>query len=116
MAGWQTIVRLRRLEEQVGALGMRIGSPRGGRWDGETDIISLYPKDDALPIFSRDADLFRGSIEEAEVWVRGVAWARQYDLLMIGNSIDTKRARKEQDYRNRELLKMIKAKDDKNVQ
>ena len=111
MSGWKTIVRLRRLEEQVDALGMRIGSPRGGQWDGETDVISLYPKGDALPIFSRDADLFRGSIEDAEVWLRGVAWARQYDLLILGKSIETKRARKEQDYRNRELMNMIRAKE-----
>jgi len=116
MAGWQTIVRLRRVEEQVDALGMRIGNPRGGRWDGELDIVSLYPKDDALPIYSRDADLFRGTLEELEVWLRGVAWARQYDVIVIGKSIDTNRSRREQDYRNRELLKMIKAKDDKNVQ
>ena len=85
-----------------------MGHPKHGGFR-EVDMICLMPKDDeALPVYARDAELYIGTIEQAEEWIRGVLWARQYDNL-LRLSDDKKRARKEQDERNRNLLRKIKA-------
>ena len=51
--------------------------------------------------------VFVGSIESLEMWLRGVEWARKYDV-MLGLSDDKKRQRKEQDERNRQLVRILK--------
>lgn len=74
--------------------------------DGDT--VALKPKDaDSLPIYSRDAEVFVGSLTDLQYWLRGVEWARDYDR-MIKVSDDKKRDRKEQDLRNRQLLKTLR--------
>jgi hypothetical protein len=66
------------------------------------------PKDaDALPIYNREAELFVGTLEGLETWLHGVRWAREYDM-MLKLTDEKKRARKEQDERNRILLKTLK--------
>jgi elongation factor P--beta-lysine ligase len=60
-----------------------------------------------LPVYARDAQVFVGTIEQLEVWLRGVEWARQYDML-LRVSDDKKRKRKEQDERNRQLVQRLK--------
>jgi hypothetical protein len=40
--------------------------------------------------------------------MRGVFWAREYDRMTIDRKLDAKRERKEQDERNRILLKTLK--------
>jgi hypothetical protein len=106
MAGWNTIQRIRRLEEQADNLGMMFTKYKHDEMYGES--VALVPKDpDALPLYSRDANLFAGTLEHAEQWMRGIEWARDYDrMLKISNN--EKRERKEQDERNRQLLRLIK--------
>jgi hypothetical protein len=67
----------------------------------------LYPKQDSLPIYSRDAELFTGTIEQLEVWLRGLEWARDYDRMLLGKALDKKRQRREQDHRNQQLLEHL---------
>lgn len=62
-----------------------------------------------MPIYNRDAELFVGSIEQLEVWLQGFRTAREYDWLLMGEKINTQRKRKEQDVRNRDLMKTIKS-------
>jgi hypothetical protein len=63
------------------------------------------PKDpDALPIYSRDAELFIGSIERLENWLAGVQWARDYDM-MLKVSDEKKRNRAEVKERERIALR-----------
>jgi hypothetical protein len=108
MSGWSTITRVRRLEEQVDKLGFKFKQPRHGDWEQQERSLALVPKDaDALPIYSRDAELFVGSLEGLETWLHGVRWAREYDI-MLRLSDEKKRTRKEQDERNRILLKTLK--------
>ena len=108
MSGWNTIERIRRLEERIDKLGFKFAKSKHSDWSDDHGALSLVPKDpDALPIYSRDAELFIGSIERLEDWLAGVRWAREYDM-MLKLSDDKKRARKEQDERNRMLLKTIK--------
>jgi hypothetical protein len=110
MSGYSTILQIRRLEQEIDALGFRWGHSKHGSWGGNDygNVIALFPKEDALPIYSRDAELFVGTIEELEVWLRGVNWAREYDRMLMGKNVESKRERKEQDYRNKELLNKIK--------
>ena len=108
MTGYSTILKIRRLEETVSGLGMRIGNPKSGYYSSEHgDLVALYPLDDGLPVFSRDAEVFVGSLEQLEVWLNGLEFARRYDLL-LRVSDEKKRARKEQDLKNKNLLDAIK--------
>lgn len=108
MSGYHTILRIRRLEEEVNKLGFRMGNPKHGNYRQEFgDVVALFPKDDCLPIYSREAELFVGTLEEMEVWLRGWQKAVEYHRMLIGNTFEKTVARKEQDYRNRELLRKI---------
>jgi len=107
MSGWNQIRQIRQLEERADLLGMKFTAYKhDDRW-GEN--VALVPKDrDALPIYSRDAELFAGSLEHADRFMQGVLWAREYDRMTIDRNLDKKRARKEQDERNKQLMKMLK--------
>jgi len=109
MAGYNAIMLLRRLEEEVNNLGFMFSQPKNGWGNDISDRVALKPKDaDALPIYSRDAEIFCGTLDELQVWVRGVTWAREYDT-MLKISDDKKRDRKEQDERNRQLANLLKS-------
>ena len=108
MSGWNTIQRLKRIEEQVDKLGFKFSKPHHGDWERQEQSLSLVPKDpDALPIYSRDAELFIGSIERLEDWLHGVRWAREYDM-MLRLSDEKKRMAAEQKERNRQLMRTLK--------
>jgi hypothetical protein len=62
-----------------------------------------------LPIYTRDAELFVGTLEGAAYWMQGVEWARDYDRMVIDKNTDTKRERKEQDERNKQLVRILKS-------
>jgi hypothetical protein len=114
MSGYQTILRIRRIEETVAKLGFMLANSKHG-WDNSNpDMVALKPRDeDAVPIYSRDAEVFGGTLEELEVWLRGVEWAREYDR-MLRISDNEKRAKYEDrerqrfaEMRKREEQKMI---------
>jgi hypothetical protein len=108
MSGWNTIQRLRNIETQIDKLGFKFAKSKHGDWTDDHGALSLVPKDaDALPIYSRDAELFVGSLERLEDWLAGVRWAREYDI-MLSLSDDTKRDKAEQKQRNRNLMQSIK--------
>ena len=108
MAGWNTIERIRRIEQQIDALGFKFAKSKHNDWSEDHGALSLVPTDaDSLPIYNRDAELFVGSVERLEDWLAGMRWARDYDR-MIKLSDDKKRARKEQDERNRQLARTLK--------
>jgi hypothetical protein len=109
MSGYHTILRIRRLEEEIDKLGFRMGNPKHGNYRQEYgDVVALFPKGDCLPIYSRDAELFVGTLEEMEVWLRGWQQAYTYHNMLIGKTFETKVKRKEQDYRNNILINQIK--------
>jgi hypothetical protein len=108
MSGWNTIERIRRIEREIEALGFKFASSKNSTWTDDYGALCLKPKDsESLPIYHRDAELFVGSLDGLENWLHGVRWAREYDM-MLRLSDEKKRARKEQDERNRNLLKTIK--------
>ena len=107
MTGWNQIRQIRKLEERADMLGMKFAPYRHN--DYNEDNVSLIPKDqDSLPIYTRDAILFAGSLEGADQFMQGVMWAREYDRMVVDRNIDAKRVRKEQDERNRQMLKTLK--------
>ena len=107
MTGWNTLRKIQVLRERADLLGMKFAQYRHN--DYNEDNVALIPKDqDSLPIYSRDAILFAGSLESADQWMQGVLWAREYDRMTVDRNLDAKRVRKEQDERNRQLLKTLK--------
>ena len=107
MTGWNTIRKIQVLKERADLLGMKFSQYRHN--DYNEDNVALIPKDqDSLPIYSRDAILFAGSLESADQWMQGVLWAREYDRMTVDRNLDQKRVRKEQDERNRQMLKILK--------
>jgi hypothetical protein len=108
MSGFEAILKIRRLERECDELGLMFCQSKHGSYYGG-DAVALKPKDEAsLPVYSRDAEVFLGTIAELEVWLRGIQWARQYDRMVFGVKHDKTRERKEQDERNRQLMTMIK--------
>jgi len=108
MSGWHTIQRIKRVELQIGELGFKFSKSRHSEWTDDHGALSLVPKDDsALPIYSRDAELFIGSLERLEDWMAGVRWAREYDS-MLRISDDKKRVAAEQKELNRQLMQTLK--------
>jgi hypothetical protein len=106
MLGYNNILKVRRFEERVHGMGLRIGYPRYQPGTGG-DMLSLMPRDHEWPLYSRDAEMFIGTIDSATSWLDGLDLARNYDDMLKVCS-RTKRERKEQDYRNKELLRTIK--------
>jgi hypothetical protein len=107
MAGWNTIQTIRKLEERAELLGMRFTAYKHDDLYGEN--VALVPLDlEALPIYSRDATLFAGSLEAADKFMQGVLWARDYDRMLKVSDV-AKRERKEQDERNKQMVQLLKS-------
>jgi len=108
MSGYATIQLLKRIEEEIDKLGFKFAKPKHGDWEQAERSLSLVPKDaSALPIYSREAELYVGNLEALQTWLHGVRWAREYDM-MLKLSDDKKRAQAEQKERNRQLMRTIK--------
>jgi len=107
MSGWDTIQQIKRVEQAIDELGFKFAKCKHGFTDLH-GALSLVPKDqDALPIYTRDAELFVGSLERLEDWLAGVQWARDYDR-MCKISDDNKRCKAEQRERNSQLMRTLK--------
>ena len=108
MSGWNTIQRIKRVEQLVDEIGFKFSKSKHSDWTEDHGALSLVPRDaDALPIYTRDAELFVGSIERLEDWLAGVKWARDYDM-MLRLSDDKKRIAAEQKEKNRQLMRTLK--------
>jgi hypothetical protein len=108
MSGWNTIQRIRNIEEKIDKLGFKFSKSKHSDWSEDHGALSLVPKDhEALPIYSRDAELFVGSLERLEDWLAGVRWAREYDM-MLKLSDEKKRSAAEQKEKNRQLMRTLK--------
>lgn len=103
--GFATYESFKRIEKMANDLGLKFDRPKHHGY--EMDTISLYPIDECLPLYSRDAQVYTGSLGEVDAWLTGVMWARYYDK-MLKVSEEKKRERKEQDYRNQQLVKILK--------
>ena len=104
MSGYKTYLQLQQIEAQAKLLGFRLGNPKHGYTSRDgTEYVSVFPLDDSLPIYARDAELFVGSFRELEVWLNGWAKAQQYDY-MLRLTDETKRKKFEDKERERQRL------------
>jgi len=109
MSGYKLIQKIRTLEEDCDRLGLKMANSRGHYMNDFGDVIALVPKDqESLPVYSRDAEVFIGTIDALEQWLRGVEWARKYDRMLFGNKHEVNRDKREQIYRNEILIKTLK--------
>ena len=102
MSGYSTYTRFQRIEAQAKQLGFRLDNPKHGHWggSGDTDQVALFPDEEALPIFSRDAEIFVGTFGQVETFLTGWVRAQQYDAIL--GTVDDKRRKK---YEDRELAR-----------
>ena len=108
MAGYQLVQRIRRLEQELDRSGLAMTNASQYYRD-YGDVVAVRPRDaDSLPVYSRDAELFVGTIEALEYWLQGIEWARRYDNMLFGPRHNTNRERREQNYRNEVLVKILK--------
>jgi len=109
MSGYNLVRRIHSLEEQCRELGLMMCHSRSDYMNQFGDVVAVKPMDqDSLPVYSRDAELFVGTLDALENWIKGIEWARRYDSMLFGNAHNDKRQRKEQDHRNHQLMKSIK--------
>lgn len=101
MSGYDTIRLVKYLEQEVDKLGLIITKGQ------DYHRVALLPKSDGIPVYSTTTTLFTGTLEELEMWIYGVKWAREYDQMLFGRKHNERRERKEQDIRNRKLADMI---------
>ena len=100
MAGYDLVIKLNQLQQNLAQLGFKLAKSKFH----DINYAAIMPlNDDALPVYARDTDIYCGTLDEIEVWVRGAMWARDYDK-MIKLSNQEKRERKEQDVRNQILV------------
>ena len=99
MSGYSTYTRWQRIEAQAKMLGFRLGNPKHGHWGGGSqdgiDQVSLYPDDAALPIYSRDAEIWTGTFRDCEIFMSGWVKAQSYDQML--RMTDDKRRKKFED-------------------
>lgn len=110
MTDWNTIERIRTAESAAARLGFKMAKSRysGSGLTHYHSSLCLIPLDeDSVPVYSRDAEVFVGTLEELEVWIAGVEWARRYDCMMKLSS-EKKREKAEQNFRNQKLLNTLK--------
>ncbi len=108
MSGYNTLLKIRDLEHRLDVLGMMMCQARHYYRDFG-DLIAVRPRDsDCLPIYSRDAELFVGTLEALEYWIQGIEWSREYDTMLFGRRHISNRERREQQHRNKQLISLLK--------
>lgn len=100
---YRTIKTLERMAEH---LGFEVSDAMMGSYSTDENL-SLVPKNELLPIYTRGAVLARGSAEELISFLQG--WMKMKEYVTFLKLVDDKKIdRKEKDYRNTVLARMIK--------
>jgi hypothetical protein len=105
VAGWKLLQKFQSVEERANKLGLKFAASKYSGYDFDT--IALVPFDEHLPIYSREAEVFTGTLQDIDKWLQGITWARNYDDLMKVSN-DEKRQTAERKHQQRELLRVIK--------
>ena len=104
---WNKLQQIKRVEITANKMGFEFAPGRDTWQDHGGELIYLVPLDDKFPHYSRGAEIYCGTIEDIDTWLKGIEWARTYDM-MLRLSSDKKRDEREQVERNRQLMKMVK--------
>lgn len=109
MTGYATIEKYKFVLYRLNQIGLTIAKSKYGDVITQMSVMPMQDTvEETVPIYSRDAELFIGTLEEIEFWIYGVEWARQYDMVLFGKKHNDNRKRKEQDVRNRNLVDKLK--------
>ena len=104
--GFETLKRVRVLEERAAALGFEVTAPE--KCWAAADLISLRPLQDKLPIYSRNAVIFTGTFQDLDHWLCGVEWNMKYLTSGIHAVTAAKITTKENQVRQQQMLDSIK--------
>ena len=130
MSGFSTYTRWQRIESQAKLLGFRLGNPthesvRRVNFVSD-DTVSLYPDGAALPVYSRDTEIYTGTFSQVETFLNGWVRAQQYDMMLRITDEkkrkkyeDKERARQAEQCKREEqeqMLAVLRAKDHENSQ
>lgn len=95
------------LERLAEASGFKVSTKSNGWSNDGLSYLTLVPNDDELPIYTRGTSLVSGSVEELTAFIIG--WQKSIEYLTFLRITNTEKIkRKEQDYRNVELARLIK--------
>jgi len=81
---WNDIQQLDTLKNRLKKLGYCMCQSKYS-YAGEYSI-GVYPLDDKIPIYSRDAELFSGTVEMITAWLRGVEHNYNYLIMLKATS------------------------------
>lgn len=112
MSGYHTVRRIKWIEEELAKLGFQMAAPSGYD-ESQVAVIPLAGEDS--PVYAKDAEIFHGSLEDLFMWLCGWLRARDYDTMIFGAKHSDKRKEREerivQDRKNKQLMNMLKAKE-----
>jgi hypothetical protein len=114
---WNDIQLLDRVVTDLNKLGFKIKNSKYGQGS-----VGVYPLDDKNPLYSRDAEIYTGTLEHIMCWIRGVQHRDDY-LKMLKATTDKKIKALEEKYikklKHQAMLSIINDPDkriDKNAQ
>jgi hypothetical protein len=103
--GMNMIERIDQLKELADHYGFSLGRRPHHSFGDDIDVIALYPKDNRLPTYSRDACLFVGNLSDVENFFEGIRWARNYDQIIGAMSVQRR-----QQFEDKEVARLAKIK------
>ena len=74
---WTDVQLLNRIVEDLHKIGFYVKNTKYGYQDGRC-LAGVYPLQDKNPLYSRDAEVFTGTMEEIACWIRGVTHRNDY--------------------------------------
>ena len=80
---WNDIQLYKRVEEQITNLGFKLYPSKWTSCNGE---IGVFPLEDKNPLYSRDAEIYTGTIEQIACWIRGVQQQKDYLTMLKATS------------------------------
>ncbi len=83
---WYDIQKLETLQFRLKKLGYVMSQ---SKYSNGSYAIGIYPLNDQLPIYCRDAELFSGDTNSIEAWIRGIEHRNDY-LYMLKATNDKK--------------------------
>lgn len=106
MTGFSTLTKIESVKNRCEEIGFKMVP------SGSLDTICIQPKtNDSLPIYHENSPIFVGTLEEIDIWLSGVCWARYYDSMVTNNKSTNNRKKAEKNISNKRLIKIIKESD-----
>lgn len=96
---WTDVQLLEKVVDGLNKLGFYAKNTKYGYQDGRC-LVGVYPLKDMNPLYSRDAEVFTGTMEEIQCWMRGVNHRNDY-LHMLKATTEKRIQELEEKYRKK---------------